>query len=1671
MKKSKKLLTLLLATMLVLALMIGVVACNPPEDPSTDDDTTTEETTTTETLLVNNGKFATTTGATYVKSASNWTLTAGAWAKSSTGLTTGVIDLSSEAFANNKGAIDADIGTPGIAPSTPKTDGKYDDTNALIINMKGEESNGSIFYASSTASVKKGTYYKLTFDVWTDLIFDENVDNSKRGAAIVVSQGTSASSVVVAQFLSINTNEEWQTYSVYIEGSNFEDRSFNVQLWLGYGPAQMKDLVNKGNTSYNSTYTAKGAAMFDNVIMDTIEKSEYDSALVNQYNALASASETERTQEMQKAYGVVSGKNVVISYEYLNNNFTGATGYSTSSSQSSYFTSAKVGSTANYTVITGEDGISQDEKNKFPAYGGTNDPTGVFDMSKLYYNYVDSQDATKNDNYANAYGKVASSFIPPVASDLGVTYSQENGYQFTSPANALESQALLIYHQKNAISGAGFKSSFNILIENNKYYAISVWVYIWVPEVSEEAYCGTKPVAPEEGVENYESKLAEYNKKKAEYDVLYNEWQKYDAFAKNANGTDPEHRAYATLRLQGSSTNAKPEVQSDGTWGSWQQLTLKVKGNELADRKVGLELWYGEGKWGESTLYPGGCFFDNITIMEYDNATDLNNAYNDGDIKEWDSINEADYAGFGINGATQDFVALGNEEVDGWYYNVVDTNTFVDMNSADSNLYAGILSGSAVKNGNDLSGVNALKGLTFEDKDVLELGATTFDFVVLNNAKYTASKLYYKPSDSDTVLKTAPNHFYRLSMWVNTQNLKNDSNFSISLYDAENDSLINSSATQASLAVSEWTEISFVLQASATESDEMYMVVEFGKGDIYTPASHTQGAVIMTAITWKEIEYSEYKAASGSYIKSFDLSGSTTTGSSITNSDFSAVDSSNYDLDEEDDKVFDDNGKIVGVASPKSWTIATEAYLISAPVLSASGSYIQWKETVKDATHYHIYNADKELVKVIPVATAVLNTDYTETTANEVTTRTYQFAPNSSKFYYVRALVLDTTEQKVLYASPLSNSKNVTSATGSVETTIENNVIEEVLDSVKGGIVNANDYLGTGLGADFYPAGDADTLGYTSTLSSNLLMLTSNYPTYFGYTNSSAANLTTESFYRLSVWVKTIGDTKASVTLKNSSNYLAVTHSDADAGEYVGYTGINTQDKWVRYDFYIATNLSSGNVTLELYLGNKYANNTTELANGTKVSSGASAGTVYFDDVMLVKLADENAYNKLVYGVDNLEEISEETIKEKLSAYGVDVNDTNVEFTTQALLNARKAYALNLLAEKSATDSFFNNSFKFELVNYTTDSFDNYDKKSDDPETTVAGLLGNESNSFTHYETDAVYNGSYAGETDVKDNDTPNHVYGVYNRTGDFDDLIAHMTNKEYLLADSTYALADRYTADQIREFLTTTYTDGKEVDNNNYLMMANITKPSAQHYKTNSLTMAANSYYKITFYAKYLSGNSDSTKMPEFRFVYDKSNDYWQTIQIKASNDMVEYTFLYANESTKSVSAILAYYLGSDDAQGDAEDVKNLMAGILMVDDLSIEKVTADEYATEKSALEGDTNKAGTFATYLTEAEEKEEEKPVEDEKEDEEEEDEGKQINPQVWLIISSVVIGLILVAVIVIMIYRKLKTKVVKKLRKTKVDSAMPADFEKKQAQEKVRKNADSRKKDIDTSDYND
>lgn len=1595
MKHSKKLLIFLLTVMLLIATVMSVVACTPPAD-DTDDGTKGDSTSTvTESLLIANGKFANTSGSAYVKSATSWTLTSGVWSKSATGLVTGAIDLSAESFDNNKGTINSDLSAPGIAPSTPKDqDGAYKDTNALVISMSGSESNGSAYFYSGKGSIKKGSYYKLTVDVWTDLILDATKDNSKRGAAIVVSESTSASGAIVAETLSINTESQWQTYTWYIEGDKTQAKDIYVQLWLGYGPSKYR-LGSDSSSDIESPYIVKGTAMFDNVVLEKIESTDYEQALVNQYNDMTDATETAVVPAMQKVLGVNHNGTAVVSFDVKNRNFVYGSGIS-ASSVSKLIETAKQSGATGYTVITGKEDLEDDSE--FPSYSATSDPVGIFDLTKLYYTKTATAEGATDDNYADSYNRVYAGFHAPEHGSLGVTYA-DGAYAFSSPANALESNAMLIYHSNYAISGAGVKSTSDIVIEKNAYYAISAWVYIWIPQIDRASYTGEEPT--DSTAADYQTKLDAYNKKNAEVDA-------YEAFYSAKD-------VYATLRLSGATTDTKPEVKTDGTYGTWQKVTLKVKGNELADRNVKLEMWYGEGEWGSDTLYPGGCIFDNISVEKFATEGDLNAVYSAGDISSWDSVDASAYNGFGLVGATSDFTALSSDATSGWTYALVDNKTHVDMTADDSNLYAGIVSGNT-----DWTAVNtpALNGITKPGD--YKIGSDVFDYVMLNHAQYTASKLTFKPTDT-TTLHTDINKFYRLSMWVTTQGLKSGSTFKISVYDKETDALINSSATQSSLAFTDWTEVSFVFRANGKEAGSMYIVVEFGSGDIYTPASHAKGALFITALTWTSIDYTEYKNASGDYLKSINLASTSSTDSSITNSDFANVSDDNFDIDEDDDKVFDDNGKMTGIAKPTGWTASSVAYALAAPSVTVSNNKLTWKGVADEVTHYYIYTdkvvidaatgktGSKKLVKII----AVDDSNYFDEDA-ESHVKTFKYSPKTTNSYYVRAVVKGTE----LYVSDLSSSKKVSTPNSTeTENYIKDDSVDVALESVKSGIIDTTNYAGA---SNLYDS-TTEGLSYTSPASPNVLTITSDYLTYVGYTNSSSASLSANSYYRLSVWVKTVGDAKASVTIKNSSKILKVTNTDADQGEYVGYTGINTGDEWVRYDIYIVTNMTSGTLTLELYLGNKYANATTGITSddgATKVCSGLSKGTVYFDDVMLTKLTDEEAYNKLV-------------------------------------IEGEEGNKLNLKDRSDVTGSFYNNAYYFKTIDYHTDSFDSF-TKNDKDDNAAEKLLGGTAGAYSHDTHTPVYN----TEGDILDNDHPNHVYGVYNRNDISAELVDHMLDDSYA-STAGHALADAYKSDKagFENFLK-----AGEEGNNNYLMMANITRPSAQYYKSSSMTMSATSYYKITFKARLRTPTAG--KNAEFRFIYNSSANEWESIAIAPSEDMVEYTFYYANEKTSSVTAYLGFYLGTYDAKGEGEKVQNYMAGVLIIDDVSVVKMEEADFTADKTATESNTALAGKYASYVSATET---DTPVEDDTTDDDTEEEEKSINAQVWLILSSVVIGVILIAVIVVLLYRKLKGKVDKKLRKVKVESKMPADLEAKKATNKEK--GKDRKKDISSSDYDD
>lgn len=87
-----------------------------------------------------------------------------------------------------------------------------------------------------------------------------------------------------------------------------------------------------------------------------------------------------------------------------------------------------------------------------------------------------------------------------------------------------------------------------------------------------------------------------------------------------------------------------------------------------------------------------------------------------------------------------------------------------------------------------------------------------------------------------------------------------------------------------------------------------------------------------------------------------------------------------------------------------------------------------------------------------------------------------------------------------------------------------------------------------------------------------------------GYVSNSST-LNANSYYKISVMVKVMGDSKASVYLMTDNN-IAETNVDSKFENIEASTGVMTGG-WKRYTFYVKTGFSSISATLGLYLGGK----------------------------------------------------------------------------------------------------------------------------------------------------------------------------------------------------------------------------------------------------------------------------------------------------------------------------------------------------------------------------------------------------------------------------------------------------------------------------------------------------
>ena len=133
--------------------------------------------------------------------------------------------------------------------------------------------------------------------------------------------------------------------------------------------------------------------------------------------------------------------------------------------------------------------------------------------------------------------------------------------------------------------------------------------------------------------------------------------------------------------------------------------------------------------------------------------------------------------------------------------------------------------------------------------------------------------------------------------------------------------------------------------------------------------------------------------------------------------------------------------------------------------------------------------------------------------------------------------------------------------------------------------------------------GDAENPGKKGE-DDNVLMIYNKVLTAYSY-SSTSVSLSTNKFYKFSVWVKTVG-----LEGKDDKDYGAYIYMNGVA--YAGFRAINTNGEWLQYQAYIASSETvSGTISFSLGLG-----------QGNKSTGNMTKGYAYFDDAKVENLTD-----------------------------------------------------------------------------------------------------------------------------------------------------------------------------------------------------------------------------------------------------------------------------------------------------------------------------------------------------------------------------------------------------------------------------------------------------------------
>lgn len=1338
-KKKFAVLALLMIALVVLSSAM-LVACNKNGDNNdSDNKTTTIEAT--KGLLISNGDFKVvdTSVKTYPRTLTSWT---GGKTYSSGNykddVTAGAISLDKALYDANKSKWNDN---DDVLYNKLIAGGRYGDDdkvkNALMIYMPeesekdGKKVNGptAYGYTSTSFTIAKGGYYKLSVDVLTHNI--KGTDKGTPGARIYLSSNT------YAEYDEIDTKGEWKTYTFIVEGSPSSASTLNVMLALG-----------KYSTSYTTGLTT-GYAVFDNLSLTKLDNGdEYKAAVESEKTATDLSALTTRTATLKVSNGRFD--------------------FGTTSLSSS-------GTPNGWALVTGNSG----NNDSAPSSLGYN---AIIDVNKFADNY---------EKYSTTY------YVKDSASADKKPYVPAG--KLTDIADAIKNLPTLsvgsniFMLSQQLMTAQGIKSSRAITIEKNKTYALSLNVYTY-------------------GIHGAGASL-----------VLSGSDGK-DITIKGIS-SNPSEKTYIGGQAIDSNSYSVGVADSGQTTSGWKTYTFYIQGNQFKDFNYTMTVWLGtEGtssntaveytNWGsdktQTTYTANGTFSNGWVFMDELNLTEIENLPAAGDGIEAKNDNQ-----------TLDLTASGKTDYQGLIVDLTSVNTLENILNAGSETYpegigqlgAGIPSG-WVSNYDMKDAKNPIvKGLISHGVVALNeenTPAAPYEIADIRAYQIKASgdSRYEIETGKITIEK---NKFYRFSVWVKTEGVKDTSGAYVSLVKkgdtVKDDSTLttfsqintNSDKDGFDPYLNNWCELTMFVKGSEKEDTDVTLKFALGTGDRWASSTLTSGSLYVANINGADITQSVYDSAStGTYVKTVNLA-SASSSYTFTNGAFDDYDTKDENL--ESGKGLKEQNV---AATPSNWTFSDKTLN---PNKSGSNLVAGVISLDKDGNKFaHTHQTDKTF-------------------------------PN-----------IDASKFDNFYADLYAEGTDLNNRPGNKPQILA---------------IGSND----------------STKKYAAGFSSNSVTLSAN------------------SFYALSVYARTVGNTKFSIYLTGESSV------DSGNGHF---TVTNTTDSdWTKYTFYIRTGHASVSLKLNLWLGEDSKYSAQDLSEDEAKSNGA----VFFDNVTYNTI-DEAKYNeatddgtnhKLSFLTDSFDSLSS-TVESRKSLS----TPTGWTGTVSGTTSSKATKGGIVYADRNFYEVETVNGVDYARIlgaDYTVDS----DKATPTDEEIAA----------------AKADSRFEGKSD--------------------DEIIATLKEEKVVkLKKENWIPVSELAAHS-----------GKQ------MLVINNTEKSAYTYTSSSLTLKEASFYEVSVWVRtYGMSSDDDISGANIELYLGSANESDKPLAftaIKANDKWTKYTFYIKTMDDDVTSVTVKLSLGkyeSETVDGETK-VKGITSGYAMFDDVTVKTVDESVY---DGATAGDT-------------------------------------------------------------------------------------------------------------------